>query len=188
MSKESYIRGFCKAAEAHGINPVQLAKYAATNETVVANQPIYKTDGYSPVPPIKHLPGITPALGGDIDIPYVAPPTGMAPTTEVFGARNSAPRVLARPSELDRYVGYDKSELALRIANPRHGAWFDAHTNALKKATQPLRDVGFDTEASMDWGAPMSKALKDAISKIYHDEMKRTTSAPPARVSAPTKK
>jgi hypothetical protein len=29
MSKESYARGFCKAAAAHGIDPVQLAKFAS---------------------------------------------------------------------------------------------------------------------------------------------------------------
>lgn len=29
MSKESYARGFCKAAAAHGVDAVQLAKYAA---------------------------------------------------------------------------------------------------------------------------------------------------------------
>lgn len=29
MSKESYARGFCKVAEEHGIDPVQLAKFAA---------------------------------------------------------------------------------------------------------------------------------------------------------------
>ena len=28
MSKESYARGFCKAAEEHGVDPVELAKYA----------------------------------------------------------------------------------------------------------------------------------------------------------------
>jgi len=28
MSKESYARGFCKAAEAHGVDPTALAKYA----------------------------------------------------------------------------------------------------------------------------------------------------------------
>ena len=28
MSKESYIRGFCKAADASGVDPVALAKYA----------------------------------------------------------------------------------------------------------------------------------------------------------------
>lgn len=28
MSKESYIRGFCKVAEEHGVDPVQLAKFA----------------------------------------------------------------------------------------------------------------------------------------------------------------
>ena len=29
MSKESYIRGFCKAAEAAGVDPRELAKYAS---------------------------------------------------------------------------------------------------------------------------------------------------------------
>ena len=38
MSRESYIRGFCKAAEAAGVDPVELAKYAQQ----------YKTDGYVP--------------------------------------------------------------------------------------------------------------------------------------------
>ena len=34
MSKESYARGFCKAAEAAGIDPVQLAKFAADTKLV----------------------------------------------------------------------------------------------------------------------------------------------------------
>ena len=33
MSKESYVRGFCKVAEAYGVNPVELAKYAADIRT-----------------------------------------------------------------------------------------------------------------------------------------------------------
>ena len=37
MSKESYIRGFCKAAEAHGVDPQSLAKYAAEKQ---AQQPL----------------------------------------------------------------------------------------------------------------------------------------------------
>ena len=34
MSKESYARGFCKAAESAGIDPVNLAKFAADTELV----------------------------------------------------------------------------------------------------------------------------------------------------------
>ena len=34
MSKESYIRGFCKAAEAKGVDPKALAKYAANINNV----------------------------------------------------------------------------------------------------------------------------------------------------------
>ena len=39
MSKESYARGFCKAAQAHGVDPVALMKFAqTTRNTAVANQ------------------------------------------------------------------------------------------------------------------------------------------------------
>ena len=39
MSKESYIRGFCKAAEAAGVDPGALAKYAAdTSGAIMAQQ------------------------------------------------------------------------------------------------------------------------------------------------------
>lgn len=34
MSKESYLRGFCKTAEAHGVDPTVLAQFAAANPTV----------------------------------------------------------------------------------------------------------------------------------------------------------
>ena len=36
MSKESYARGFCKAAEAAGVDPQALAKYAAQNAAMQA--------------------------------------------------------------------------------------------------------------------------------------------------------
>lgn len=39
MSKESYARGFCKAAEAAGIDPVALAKYASANTAVTTKTP-----------------------------------------------------------------------------------------------------------------------------------------------------
>ena len=169
MSKESYIRGFCKAAEAAGVDPVALAKFAQD----------YKTNGYVPS-------SIKPGRMGDsdIDIPLISTLLG---ETNISAHRNSNPHVMAYPSELGK-VKYDMSELALRLADPRHGAWFDAHTNALRKATQPLRDAGFGSADLSDWRDSMKEPLKDAITKLYHDEMKRTTSAPPVQVTAPVKK
>ena len=50
MSKESYIRGFCKAAEAKGVDPKALAKFAALD---VNN-----------LPPPKKAPAVVGYLGG----------------------------------------------------------------------------------------------------------------------------
>ena len=38
MSRESYIRGFCKVAVAHGVDPVQLAKFAANDSANIGTQ------------------------------------------------------------------------------------------------------------------------------------------------------
>ena len=166
MSKESYIRGFCKAAEAAGVDPKALAKYAQQ----------YKTDGYVPY-------SVKPGRMGDsdIDIPLISTLFG---ETNISAHRNSNPHLMAYPTEL-KEDKYDPSELALRLANPRHSAWFNAHTNALRKATQPLRDAGFGSTDQFAWSDSMKEPLKDAITKLYHDEMKRTTSAPPASVTSP---
>lgn len=47
MSKESYIRGFCKAAEAAGVDPQALAKYAtgATGATPASQPLVFNTTG-----------------------------------------------------------------------------------------------------------------------------------------------
>ena len=60
MSKESYARGFCKAAEAAGVDPVALAKYAQQ----------HKTDGWAPE--------VVSKLGRDKPIKYY-PPTLLKP-------------------------------------------------------------------------------------------------------------
>ncbi len=48
MSKESYIRGFCKAAEAAGVDPKALAKYAADNNAGKTGKSVAKWNEYGP--------------------------------------------------------------------------------------------------------------------------------------------
>lgn len=45
MSKESYIRGFCKAAEAHGVDPQALAKFAMQKKQVLVLMKGWKCRG-----------------------------------------------------------------------------------------------------------------------------------------------
>lgn len=65
MSKESYARGFVKAAEAHGVDPAMLAKYAAESTPVTdvalgfpGNILLSGIPGGSAVPGIANLTGL----------------------------------------------------------------------------------------------------------------------------------
>ena len=136
-------------------------------ETAAVGQPQYPTGGYAPK--------MGPSIGG-VPIPV------MTYDGRVYSDRNSGAYSISDPIEIRKPSDWVPTEKALRIANPRHGAWFAAHTNALTKATKPLRDAG--VEGSDD----IPKALSDAISKLYHDEMMRTTNAPAAKAVAPSKK
>ena len=158
MSKESYIRGFCKAAEARGVDPQVLAKFAQQ----------YKTEGYAP----KMDP-----LEEGVNIPYLNKIFGIVSER---GPANLSSLIVGGRIRNNSYVDHD---LEARMAlNPKFKNWVDAHTNAAQKAVAPLRDINY----------PEYKAIPsdigDMLAKLYHDEMKRTTSAPPVQVSAPVKK
>ena len=76
----------------------------------------------------------------------------------------------------------DHVERLYRILDPRRQAWADANTNATTKVLQILRDADYPRNTDIPhraWGL-----LED----VWRDEMKRTTSAPPAQVSSPDKK
>lgn len=160
MSEESYARGFCKAAAAAGVDPVALAKYAQQ----------YKTEGYVP----SMLKGEN--SGSRIKIPYLSSLIGgiYEDNPPLLEALNMGGRVRERILDDDL-----KARMAL---NPKFKNWVDAHTNAAQKAIAPLINIGYprDKDIPQDIG--------DMLSKLYHDEMKRTTSAPPVQVSAPVKK
>ena len=157
------------------MNIEKLEKMASSSEkraaeTAAVGQPQYPTGGYAP----KMRPAVFGVKG--VPIPMINY------SGAVFPDRTGAGYAISSPWEAYGY-DYDPTEKALRIANPRHGAWFAAHTNALTKATQPLRDAGVDQTDDI-----IPKALSDAISKLYHDEMMRTTNAPAAKAVAPSKK
>ena len=157
------------------MNIEKLEKMASSSEkraaeTAAVGQPQYPTGGYAP----KMRPAVFGMKG--VPIPMINY------SGAVFPDRTGAGYAISSPWEAYGY-DYDPTEKALRIANPRHGAWFAAHTNALIKATQPLRDAGVDQTDDI-----IPKALSDAISKLYHDEMMRTTNAPAAKAVAPSKK
>lgn len=139
-------------------------------ETAAVGQPKYPTGGYAPE--------MRPAVFGVKGVPIPL----ITYSGAVYPDRDGSGYSISSPYESYGY-DYDPTEKALRIANPRHRAWFAAHTNALTKATQPLRDAGVDKTDDI-----IPKALRDAISKLYHDEMMRTTNAPAAKAVAPSKK
>ena len=158
MSKESYARGFVKAAAAAGVDPTALAKFAQQ----------YKTEGY--------FTGVMASVKGHMDIPKVYG------TGYVVPDRTPAGWGLTSPSELERLPDTPE-ERVRQIVNPRHLAWLQAHTNALSKATAPLREAGFPQDQT-----EIPEDIQKELEKIYHSTMYSTTSAPPARVSAPANK
>lgn len=73
MSRESYIKGFCKVAEGHGVDPVQLAKFAA--EAVVGNENKEGTIDAYHVP--RDFSGSTDWLGSTNALNIVGSPDGV---------------------------------------------------------------------------------------------------------------
>ena len=167
MSKESYARGFCKAAEAAGVDPRALAKFAAETKN---EQPKYKTDGYSPRM-------IRNPSTERIDIPYLNSLLGSVSekTLPELSSLLSGGRLYGPPWT-------DKNLMARMALNPKFKNWVDAHTNAAQKAVAPLVNIKYPDDDKIP------KDIGDMLSKLYHDEMKRTTSAPPVQVSAPANK
>ena len=160
MSKESYIRGFCKSAEAHGVDPKALAKFAQQ----------YKTEGYAP----KMIPG---AFGSRVDIPFLGDVSD-----KVLDKSLPTLRLLASGGERSPDAFTSPNFKARMALDPKFKNWVDAHTNAAQKAVAPLKGINYPSNADIP------SDIGDMLAKIYHDEMKRTTSAPPVQVSAPAKK
>lgn len=164
MSKESFARGFCKIAEAHGIDPVALAKFAQQ----------YKTDGWAPAPVRR--------IGGD-DIPGYAP---MARSHDVLVGNNAW--AASNPTSIQQALAnivdsvskpteaYEDLSHARAQVDPRYRNWLSAHKKALFDA---IDESGIPHLRKPD--------TIDTAKKVYHRSMLDSTGTP-ARVSAPIKK
>lgn len=177
MSKESYARGFCKAAEAAGVDPVALAKYAQE----------FKTNGWAP--PVVAAIGTehAPVYGYGDD-----PQEGTKPQEGVDLYERAAE--IETPKDIesslyilngDRDVGEFTPVMRARAAlDPRYAAWLNAHTKATK-------DVAEKVSPHIPNWSPLSRMsapdLAKAIAKSYHDSMAKSTGAV-SRVSAPVAK
>lgn len=91
MSRESYIRGFCKAASAHGMNPQSLANYVYASEMLKAANFVsdWLTKKYS-----QQSDDFRKSLGlKPIDRSRPAPTTGVFATPKLNPLANAAKKV-----------------------------------------------------------------------------------------------
>ena len=180
-----FAMGFCKAAEENGVDPVQLAKYAATNDVSAVSRPKYKTDGWAPAQVAKK---------GKDAIPHYHTPSvyNIDPDEGLLGDLQSAVDL----DVYDRYVspnGRSRNPLGEIYLqnNPILQNWFNAHAESVGKAqraiARPLSDYIGNPEATKAYTMKNPHLMRLAA-KIYHDNMASLTNGAPAQVSAPAKK
>ena len=177
MSRESYIRGFCKAAEAAGVDPVALVKYAQE----------FKTNGWAP--PVVAAMGTkhAPIYGYDDD-----PSEGTKRQKGVDLYERA--EAIRTPGDLefslamlngDKDAGDFTPVIHSRAAlDSRYAAWLNAHKKATKDVAGKVMPHHPNGSHSYGMYAP---GLAQAIAKSYHDSMAKSTGAV-SRVSAPTSK
>ena len=165
MSKESYARGFCKAAAAAGVDPVALAKYAQQ----------YKTDGYAPrrvarlgrKSPIAYAPGLGPGL---LDYAYTYGDSDFSQAEDARFLPNLDPD---HPSKLNPEIFEGKGV-------DRYMNWLKAHQLARQEVADAAKPYEGNKSVYRDMRMP-------DLGKIYHDSMSKSTGGV-SRVSEPAKK
>ena len=146
MSKESYERGFCKAAEAAGVDPVALAKYAQqfANKTK-KDQPKYNTGGRAPegawAPESGKIPQLTPS--GDV-------------------------KEITTPWLLEQQKNPSWSTTRALRGVPWFRNWYDAHTNAIHNLTKGQKFMYGDDEK-------ISPNALRILAEQYHNDMYKGT-------------
>lgn len=176
MSKESYARGFVKAAQAMGVDPVQLAKYAATNDVSAVSGPKRKTDGWAP---------LFVRLLDKSEIPYVEKANDIyyPNARTVSDVSDKIPSGVEQDSVLGMDVKgrkmYDKKWAGLLLHSHDKGDgklynWYMAHRDALDAANKVFRKGLFSSNY-------------DDAAKAYHQSMLNSTGTP-VRVSSQIKK
>lgn len=179
MSKESYIRGFCKAAEAAGVDPVGLAKFADA---------IYNTGGKLPSSTIKNLggdgldellrrrryiysrdaiPSINTRRNGRLGVDYSSP----------AGILYEYKDALSRLADgVDRKPIDEWGHGRPPMSQDEQTAWLKAHTQSLRAAQNVMRRKGYFENDRADPAA------------AYHGSMFALTNDVPATIASPSGK
>ena len=171
MSKESYIRGFCKAAEAYGVDPQALAKFAAGEFAGAVPTPGAVVVGKDDIPTVyPYAPDFPSALFGDSD----------TNSRDADYAKVKNDNIGKHPNNI--------AALEMGATDPKYWA---AHTTAVDRVTAPWRKAVKSYKelypAATDRLPDLPEALRDAMIRNYHNEMASLTGTP-TRVSAPVKK
>lgn len=187
MSKESYINGFIKAANANGVDPRALAKYAPEEyeeKSIVAaiadairkrrgmkkkaaseNGPKYHTGGYAPE-------------GASV---------GKLPEFRSDGQVNEAdtPRKILQSFEELRDPGVDES--LMRSLDERHANYMDAakksYHSIYDKVIEWLKGHGNSAKYVID--RPIPANIYSLLTRNFDRSMYNYTNEPPASVSRP---
>jgi len=138
MSKESYIRGFCKVAEAHGIDPVQLAKFAAEKQ---AQDP--QTAGREVGPTVEHATdkalNLNPISDQSKVLDAAAEAQGLTATPYALSLPKTITRGMAAENMwatiLDSYLNRKKPRVFPQSARPWAERWPARMMDILKKNT-----------------------------------------------------
>lgn len=171
MSKQSYIRGFCKAAEANGVDPQALAKFAAGEFAGAVPTPGAVVVGKDNIPKVyPDIPGISSVLFLDKD----------TNSEDAYYAKATNDMIGKHPNNI--------AALEMGATDPKYWA---AHTTAVDRVTAPWRKAVKSYKElypdDTDRLPNLPKALRDAMIRNYHNEMASMTGTP-TRVSAPVKK
>lgn len=153
-----FAMGFCKAAEEHGVDPVQLAKYAATNDVSAVSGPKYKTNGWAPK-------GIT-----SNGVPHFD--SILHEFVDDWGSTVRRIAGEADPENSAEPVGdptYDmKKRLGLiKERTPLVKTWLAAHHDAAKQAIEPVKDL----VGKIDDGANINPDIIEELKKRYQAAM-----------------
>lgn len=190
MSKESYMRGFVKAAQAMGVDPQALVKYAqATDKVQKVEAPKYKTDGWAP----KSVSD----LGTDVIPGYDITDDTAKPLTEPIPLVRHAYEYALQPEMTNAVARLAKLKAAVGQADPRLVPFIQAYNEALGDTGGAVASV-FNTGKYDDL---VHEKLPGSVPTSFHQRLfaltngsplkasaPATTSALPVQVSAPAKK
>lgn len=178
MSKESYARGFCKAAAAAGVDPKVLFKFAQE----------FKTNGWAPQVVTSIGKNRAPSYSYDDEGTGRGGSIQLIEKAEPIEAANEVQNALDLANEI-----YDGENRIVAVnpraaIDPRYAAWLNAHKKALGNISEKISPFFHSTSKDVQFSRRTpNPSLADSIARAYHDSMAKSTGAV-SRVSAPVKK